>query len=207
MCAVSSTISSVPRRAEDRERDLVRHRRRRQVDGLLLPEERRRRAARARARSDPPAAARRRPRRSPSPRASPGDGFVCVSERRSITRPILPDGRAAPRRVREPCDTRHVVASLLIASAVATSFLFAAAIRSPSMVTTLLVAYLVFVGEPRRRRRSCCRRARGDAWRARRSPRACCSPRRSRRGGCAGGRVLPLARGARGAARGRVATR
>jgi hypothetical protein len=38
-----------------------------------------------------------------------------------------------------------VVASLLIASAVATSFLFAAAIRSPSMVTTLLAAYLAFV--------------------------------------------------------------
>jgi hypothetical protein len=38
-----------------------------------------------------------------------------------------------------------VVASLLIASAVATSLLFAAALRSPSMVTTLLSAYLFFV--------------------------------------------------------------
>ena len=41
MCAVSSTISSVAALAEDRERDLVRHRRRRQVDGLLVPEQRR----------------------------------------------------------------------------------------------------------------------------------------------------------------------
>ena len=39
MCAVSSTIELGAALAEDRERDLVRHRRRREVDRLLLAEE------------------------------------------------------------------------------------------------------------------------------------------------------------------------
>ena len=56
--------------AEDRERDLVAHRRGRQVDRFFVPEERSRRAVRARGRWDPRVPARPPPPRWPSPRAS-----------------------------------------------------------------------------------------------------------------------------------------
>ncbi len=47
MCACSSTSSSLPARSQDRERDLVGHRRGRQIDRLLLPQERRARSSSA----------------------------------------------------------------------------------------------------------------------------------------------------------------
>ena len=71
--------------AEDRERDLVAHRRGREVDRLLLAEQL---GAAALELEDGRVLALLLVAdlgAPPSPRASPCDGFVCVSERRSIT--------------------------------------------------------------------------------------------------------------------------
>jgi len=46
---------------------------------------------------------------------------------------------------RRPCETRGLVGFLLIASAAAAAFLFAAALRLGSLVSTLLAAYLAYV--------------------------------------------------------------